>query len=416
VSIHEVVTPPSKVVTNALSPLLIGRILLILKKKDMGTTLKGLSLACVAGLMLLAGCKKSNDPAPNNNNNNGGHPSGSAVKITGTSPEYTWWGDELTITGTGFSAVKEENKIRFVKNSQSTGSQGYAPHLVFTSDGGDIQITSASETQLKIRIPFETEDDKLGGHRYYSLDGTFVEVTVKESVDTTDLVKFLGLPFVGPIEYHYGWHEELRNIARLGDSLLLSGGFSGMLSGSFLFPTYAGVYDKLRLRINGGEVPLKRRTVGGHPGWALYLPSDQYREFNCAVGEHGWNDHPMDFEFYVEGTTKKDIRQLYVQYLPPQQVTSVVGSPYVSKSAGGTPEWHVNGKDMYYTIARFTPTVYNECPGATVVEVAVQSPGGFSDLLNVGIPLSVMVECSYTVVLWDPCGGGKSIGSVGISK
>src|SRR5690606_28126010 len=58
---------------------------------------------------------------------------GSDLNISGITPDYGKAGAEVTIKGTGFSALKEENKVKL----------------------GDVSltVTSASATQLKVIIP-----------------------------------------------------------------------------------------------------------------------------------------------------------------------------------------------------------------------------------------------------------------------
>jgi hypothetical protein len=351
-------------------------------------------------LTLLNGCSKDDDDDdPSNPGNNNGK-----LSITGTSPEYTFWGDELTITGSGFSSVKEENVVTFVNSYPKT------PGLKLTSDGGDIEIVSASETEIKIKIPFTSEPSAGGVTHTWGEETTWIEVSVGNEKDTSDLVRFIGLPRVGTFQYHYGWYD-IGKIARSGDSVVIDGGFYGMLGGAGeLFPKQAGIYDKLRLRINNIDVPIKYRRISGSTrGWGIYLPSSQFSEISCDDGENGYGDRGMQFEFYVLGTDKKASRTLNVTNLPEYEVTSYDGPGEASKAVGGNPFWSVEGQDMYYSKARFVPS----CGNASPVEEEIANPGTINTEYQVSIPLSLMTaQCVYDIYLITPCDESKYIGDI----
>ena len=54
-------------------------------------------------------------------------------------PNGVFWGDELTIDGTGFSTVKEENIVKFLKLPRLSCMMQYT-----SVTGGDIEIISAT--------------------------------------------------------------------------------------------------------------------------------------------------------------------------------------------------------------------------------------------------------------------------------
>jgi hypothetical protein len=350
-------------------------------------------------LTLLIGCSNDDDDDPSNPAN----PTGGKVTITGASPQYTFWGDELTITGTGFSTVKDENVINFVTSYPKT------PGLKLTSDGGDIEILSATATQIKIRVPYLTETGLDGVIHSMGEEFARIEVSVKNEKDTSDQVKFIGLPRVGKFEYHYGWFD-LGGIARSGDSVVIDGGFYGMLSGAGeLYPKEAGIFNKLRLRVNGIETPMKyRRITNSVKGWGIYLSASQFADIKCDDGSNGYGDRPMEFELYVLDTDKRATRTLNVTNLPEYAVTSSNGPEEISKSAGGNPFWTVEGQDMYFTKARFVSTC-----GSPTVEEEIATPGTINNDYQISIPLSLMVEqCGYTIHLITPCDEFELIGDV----
>lgn len=350
-------------------------------------------LACIGLLAgLVYGCSSDNDPNPNDDPNNPGD-SGGKVTITGTSPEFTFWGEELTINGSGFSNVKDENIVTFVNSYPQT------PGLKLTSKDGDIEIVSASATKLVIRVPYKSQ---LNGDYTTTSGEDFarIEVAVDEKKDTTDLVKFLGLPRVGKFEYHYGWYD-LGTIAQSGDSVVIDGGFFGSkLYAGENYPKQAGVYDKLKLRVAGVDVPIKYRKIDNSTsGWGLYLSSTEFSSISCDEGANGWNDRAMTFEFYVEGTNIKSSRTMFVTFNPRYTIFTASGPIEVSKSAGGLPSWNVTGEDMYFAIARFS----SNCNGGSVVaETAVGN--GIKAAYEIGVPLSLLEpNCSYDINLVTSC-------------
>lgn len=348
----------------------------------------------------LSSCSKDDDDADKNPVN---PPGGGNVKITGLSHEYIFWGKELTITGTGFSSVKEENVVRFVSSYPKT--QG----LKLTSEDGDIDIVSASPTNITIVVPYKTEVIS-GTTHYQGEDFARIEVTVNTEKDTSEMVKFIGLPRVGHFDYHYGWFD-LGGVTRSGDSVLLDAGFYGSRSGAGeLHPKEAGEYDKLRLSVNGIPVAMKpRRITQSVQGFGIYLPSDQFSEVNCTEGDNGWNDRAMEFKLSILDTDIASTKTLYVTYLPESSVSGADGPPEVSKSVGGNPFWTVTGDDMYFSHVVFHPT----CGGATNAEALIASPGTINQEYQISIPLSLMVEnCSYNIYLKTPCDETEIIGDV----
>src|SRR5689334_15860396 len=138
--------------------------------------LEKLILTLMAAVLLFAfsGCASDDEGSDTDPED----PSGDKVTISDVS-QYVFWGEELTITGTGFSSVKQENIVTFVNSSPKT------PGLKLTSDGGDIQILDASPTSIKILVPVQSEL-KNGTTIFRGEDFTRIEVKVKEAKDTSD--------------------------------------------------------------------------------------------------------------------------------------------------------------------------------------------------------------------------------------
>jgi hypothetical protein len=373
---------------------------LLLEKKNPMKILKLLAAITTCSLSVaFYSCSNDDDDTDPSN-----PPTGGKVKITGLSHEYIFWGEELTISGTGFSDKKEENIITFVNSYPKT------PGMKLTSDGGDIEIISASPTSIKIKVPYQTEPAS-GTTHFRGEDFAQIAVAVKTEKDTSEQVKFIGLPRVGTFEYHYGWYD-LGGVTRSGDSVVIGGGFYGSLLGAGeAHAKQAGVYDKLRLHVDGISVPMKWRKISQSvSGFGIYLPASEFSEMNCEDGDNGWGDRAMEFKFSVEGTDIENTRTLYVTYLPENSIISASGVEEVSKLAGGNPFWTVTGDDMYFSHAVFHPT----CGGnATNAEVEIASPGTINSEYQISVPLSLMVEnCVYTIYLKTPCDETELIGDV----
>jgi hypothetical protein len=343
-------------------------------------------------LAVVIACSGNSDDDPN--------PPGPSGELKISSVEdWPMWGQTLTIHGSGFSPTASDNIVRFPNYYPGWCEVDYT-----TEEGGDMQIVSASATELKVTIPMEEQNFGDCGPEYAT-----IEVEVKGKTAKIENVKFVGPPQVNRFEYHWGWWD-MPTITKIGDSVLLGGGLQGG------YADESPYWNKLRLSVDGKAVPIKYRKVSNSTyGWALILPTSEFGEVNCDDGELGWNERLMTFKFFIEGTDISDERKLNVQYLPDDvAVTNVEGPTSVSKSATLNPEWHVDGIDMYYDKVRFVPQ--GGCGGNVSHEVSVSPSVGFKTELFFGIPLVLLTEgCTYAVVLKDPCDGGKSIGSITIN-
>lgn len=324
-------------------------------------------------------------------------PPGGDVTITGISPGDHFWGDEITISGTGFSTTKEQNIVKFVSVFPSFGCS-----LNYTSDGGDIEIVSASATQIKIKVPVKIINDI----PYCGPEKLAIEITVGDKKAKIENIQFYGGPYVDSFLYHWGWFD-IPSVTRIDDSVMIAGGMRGF------YARESPYWDKIRLSINGSNIPIKFRTVGLESGWAFFLPTEDFAELNCDKEPDDWGARYMDFEFSLEGTGKKSgVKKLYVQYLPNQTANCSNCPPVVSKTGGGGAAWEVTGKNMYYTKVRFSPL---NCGGPSQ-DVDLSPPPSFGNMTSFSIPLSILsANCSYSVTLVDPCDGGKNLGTVSIS-
>jgi hypothetical protein len=343
-------------------------------------------------------CSDGDDPDQNPGPNPPPPPPGGDVTITSTSGGDLFWGEEMTITGTGFSATKEENIVKFANVDPPISGAGCS--LKYTSVEGDIEIVSASATQIKIKVPAKrnTFGDVSCGPRKAN-----IEVTVGGKSATSEEVEFAPLPYIGGFLYHYGWFD-VPSVTRIGDSVMISGGLIATP------PKTTKYWDKVRLSINGDNMPIKFRTIGLESGWAFYLSVEEFAEVNCSEEPDGWGAREMEFMFSIDGTDKSASRMLYVQYLPAQVTSCDVCPSPLSKIAGGNPEWIIRGQNMNWTEVRFSPI--EPCSGASQGMSITGTP--WTDEIKFTVPLSILTgTCAYTVHLANSC-QTTYIGDIGI--
>jgi hypothetical protein len=316
------------------------------------------------------------------------------VTITNV-PADKFWNDELVITGTGFSPVKEENVVRFVNVTPKSSCT-----INYTSDGGAIEIVSATATQITIKVPVRRNPF---GDIVCGPSMADIEITVDGNKATSTGHKFRALPFLGLFNYHYGWFD-VPDVTRVGDSVMISGGLLGDN------PKQNPDWTKLKLLVNGANMPYKFRSIGLESGFAFFLPVETYAEINCTEEPEGWGARLMEFKLAIDGTDKFSKRDLWVKYYPEQVATCTECATSVSKSGGSSALWKITGRYMSYTEARFAPV--EPCTGASQ-GVAINA-SLWTNQLQFTVPTSILTEgCAYAVTLHDEC-RFVVIGSVGI--
>lgn len=137
-----------------------------------------LLLCLTAGLN---GCQKNTNPQDDNDDK------GTAVKITSYSPETPYWGDEITITGEGFSSAKSDMQIWF-------------PGMRLIRDFAEGEILEASPTKIKVKTPYRTRVNADGKEEPYDNNGTssiVIKVKGKEEYSTADqFVRYRAIPHI----------------------------------------------------------------------------------------------------------------------------------------------------------------------------------------------------------------------------
>ena len=340
-------------------------------------------------LTVINACKKnSNDDNNSNNNNNNGN-AGGQLTITSTSPEFPFWGDDLTITGTGFSSNKSENFVwmagtRGCSSSSSNDSTGWRK----------AEIISATATQLKIRVPYDilkqAQGDRPCGDDYGN-----IHITVKGKTVVSKTIKMISLPAL----YEFR-NTSSPNAVRPGFEAMLDAMVSPHLQA-------AGYGDKIRISAEGKIIPIQSYSGTGF-GYRFTLSPADFVRMQCTPDAYyGEPGRKVSFKIYIEGTDKLSTRDYFVFNLHNNYTADFMGNFTYSKIAGGNPQINFTGKHMFFLKARFL----SQTPGVPHVTIDIPSCSGCSEQF-VSIPLSVLVEnTSYAVWVMDECGRSKLIGN-----
>jgi hypothetical protein len=340
--------------------------------------------------LYITGCNKDDkDSDDNNGGNNGG-----TLSITSTSPEFTFWGDELTINGTGFSATKADNTV-YIKGNRICSTD---------TTWQKAEVVNASATKLTVKVPLVIkQNDVPCGHDY-----GYVRVTVNNKSVTADSA----CKFVGPLRVSnclpYGVViGTYPNTIRPGDSATISADLYTLYTSAY------GLATKAKIYLNGSHINAVAYTKPGATcgGLNFLLNPAVWADLNnCTIpaGYNGGNPaRKMTFTVKLDGTNKEASTDIWVLNQPNTVITGINGPSSVSKSAGGNPSVTVNGRNFYISNIKW---VYNGGSFTTS-----PPPHDFaSTSLSIYIPLSLMqANTSYTAIGQTTC--GKEITLFGVS-
>ena len=352
--------------------------------------------------LFLFNCKKKTDDtngSGNGNGNGGGgngggnNNGGAPFVVTGTSPEYLYWGDELIINGTGFSTNKGDYKIKFMTDLPGC-------------DIGPFEITSAAATQVKVKIPFGTLTNTI---KKCGPSSDPLIITINGKSDTTDVVKFLGWPRIQGVCTHFGGSAGDYLIP--GDSAALN-----MAGATGIFASINRSDTNAVLTVDGANMPVAWRNYTAcfsSLGGVITLDKETYGKLKCPTDpDWGGGGRNILFKLTTPGTNRFDTLSIFVNWLPRQGFSQHIGSPNISKSAGGFPTWKIYGTNMSYKKARFTAT---NC-SLTTQEIDISHNSIFYDEGTIAIPLSILtVGCNYSVSIVSHCGNVRVLGGLMIT-
>lgn len=357
----------------------------------MERTKRSLFVVILITLILIAAiavsCSEDDDPNQPPPAPGGG---GGEVSITTVEGGHMFWGDEMTITGTGFSANKAENIVKLTKVSLDFCGLNYT-----SAAGGVIEIVSATATQLKVKIPYK----QINNVPVCGPERATLEITVNGTTAKKEGVKFNALPTIGEFNYHYGWFD-IPSVTRIGDSVMIDGGMKGY------FARESDLWNQTKLTIDGSLVDIKFRTIGLESGWAFFLPVEDYGEVSCSDEPDGWAPaRKMNFTLSV--ANKSASIELYVQYLPSMNVDCQNCPGTTAQLNPADPSWKITGKNIYYSEARFVPM--SPCGGSD--QGVLLNKETFDNEFTFQIPLAILTSsCQYGVYLTDHCDRSELIG------
>lgn len=354
--------------------------------------MKPLAFSLLVVAMFMVTCKKSND----NNNPGGGGGGGGNLSIASTSPDYAFWGQELTINGAGFSTTANEN-IVYVKGNKSCD-----PDTTWQK----ATVVSATATKLVVKVPFvKRPNGVLCGN-----DWGRVRVTVgSKSVLRDDAVKFVGPPEIGLCNPYGVTIGNYPNTYRPGEISVMS---------AHLWTLYgreSGYYDKIKLFINGSPLNIKDSVFTGSTcnGFRFILDAQTWSDLNNCIQPSGYGGgaaRKFTFIAKVEGTNFADTTECYVFNQPNMVVNGASGSTTFSKSGGGNPSVNVQGKYMYFTKIAWSAI------GESVFHTTPSGLSLASTEVGVSIPLSLMTaNKTYSATGITECGLTVNLFSVSIT-
>jgi hypothetical protein len=141
----------------------------------------------------LLGCAEEQDPNnPNQNNpNNPNNPNPTvSVEVTATSPEFTFWGDELTLTGKGFSTKLEDNFVWLKNETFAFGSCSF-DNRTDSTGWRKATVLRATATSLTIKVPYKTASET-SNNRACGVINPNISVTVNGKTAVSEKVKLIG--------------------------------------------------------------------------------------------------------------------------------------------------------------------------------------------------------------------------------
>jgi len=349
-------------------------------------------------ILILGSFACSEEEGPNNVINPN-PPISAKLEITETSPEIVFWGEEITITGTGFSSKVEDNFV-WLKNETASLSSCPSDNRNDSTGWRKATVLKATPTSITIKIPYKTAAQN-GGKRACGVVDPAISITANGKTVISKKIKLLGIPYIFNICYTNGLFQ--------GTGIIPGKELENQISipGVGIYASSIGIDTKMKLLIDGKLIPLTKIESTGPTdcasGYKFTIPIE-FATGICTPDpiRPGRFSTMMDFVAVIDGTSIQSEKFSYpVGSLPDQSIESL-SVQRASKSAAGNPEIKIKGKGMnWYKEARFASTNSALCPGTTIAPVS--NPEGTE--LTVLIPLSNMsAGCTYQLSLTNACG------------
>lgn len=339
---------------------------------------------CLTLFCLLAGlsnCKKESDPKDDE------PPGNSPVKITGYAPEKPYWGEEITITGEGFSSNKNDMQVWF-------------PGIMLLKQFAEGEILEASPTQIKVKTPYRTRINTNGEEEPFENNGSssiVVKVKGKEEYSTADaFVRYRAVPHITRgFAYKYngefmpGRQFELRGMGfdpDKGKGTLSVNGTAIPIDTTWGSPTNQGYFAEGNIAVVG-TIPLSLST----------LPSGRV---------------DYTFKYSINGrSTERTHSGISMPSLTVSGNTMKQG--YSNKDSYS--DFDITGTNLFADEVRFT----NPNKPAQYTSVAVTGAGFGVTKVSAFVPLALLVpfgNANYNVSLYSTATKqGWNLGTVMIS-
>jgi hypothetical protein len=354
-------------------------------------------------LHLLGGCSEDQDP-DNDNPSNPNNPTPTInVEISETSPEFTFWGDELTIKGKGFSTKLDDNFVWLKNETASLGTctSGNPADRNDSTGWRKATVLRATSTSLTIKVPYKTASEN-PNNRPCGVINPNISITVKGKTAVSEKVKLLGIPYIFDICY--------TNSGFKGAGMIPGKTLENQISipGVGVYGESSGVNDKMKLSVNGVILPLTKVVSTGPTNCASsyrFVIPLEFADGKCDTPDPvltGRFANMMDFVAVIDGTSKSSEKLTYPVSSFPDRTFKTFTQKVVSYSEAGNPEIVVEGTGLnWYKEARFSGQGNQNCPLATIGPVA----SGDGTRLTILVPLAQMVVgCTYSLTLMDVCG------------
>ncbi len=347
------------------------------------------SLIFMSACLLFSACEKTpNDTTPT--------PGDNKMKITGTPDAVIYWGDEVSITGTDFSANKADYEIAM------------AEFNIQHQDLNKPEIISATATGIKVRIP-KIAKTKASGEVYYDGPdwGDRIIINIKGKKDTTEALKIAGWSDINDVY-----------AAEDGNTIMLSSGqyieleISGATNA--LAPPEAERNVELRAVVKGESHLISFEWVEHSNNQAtakFYLDPKIFADVTVCDGDNEWNNGYRDIEFEVKvpGRNAETTKKFKMKWHPISNTDAVYGTLTFHKTPEPyptNPAMIVTGVNMYHKMAEFVS--YADPTLSTSIAIVTDGPPVFYAEGSISIPLYQLIEDhTYKVLLVDPCGKKK---------
>ncbi|MCR9015546.1 hypothetical protein [Aquiflexum gelatinilyticum] len=365
---------------------------------------KKILLRLLLFVLMLGSLACSEEEGPNNVNNPNPQPT-TKLEITETSPEFVFWGEEITIKGTGFSTKTEDNFVWLKGESQSFGNCALT-NRTDSLGWRKATVISATTTSLTVRIPYVPASQN-ANNKPCGVYNPNLSITVAGKTVVSPQVKLLGKPFINEVCISNSGFKGSGIIPGKQSNNVISIGGLGM------FGSASGMDAKMKLAIGSENIPLIKTDppiATCSNGYSFTIP------ITMASGEctpdpirTGRFSKMMDFVASIEGTSIQSEKFSYPVGSFPDQSIESLATQRASKSAAGNPEIKIKGKGLnWYKEARFISTNSAGCPMATIAPVS--NVAGTE--LTVLIPLAQMnANCTYQLSLINTC--NLSTGQIG---